>query len=476
MRICFVASEANPFIKTGGLADVVFSLSDEFSKLGNEVSIIIPFYRRTKETLSVSVEYLGSFNLQMSWRNIETKVCRAKHRGISYYFIENDFFFGRTNVYGETDDGERFAYFTLASIEVIRMMNLKPNIIHIHDWQVGMLPCVIKEKHDEYFDKTRFVLTIHNPAFHGFFEHGFILDTYGLNNECYNNGNIRFENEVSTLKAGIIYADKITTVSPTHHDELLSTIGSYGLCGALKDREFDFCGVLNGIDYYEFDPESDKNIESTYNIESFYDGKQKNKNALLKRMGLPENSLPVFGLVSRLTWQKGINHIIPMIHEMVNKGCYFVILGSGEYDLEQQFEDVRRRYPDRVSIYIGYNDELAHLIYAGSDFFLMPSLFEPCGLSQMISERYGTLPIVRMTGGLRDSVICFDNSNSDVANGFGYAPNDCCEFIRTVQYAFDTYWNLPLRKKLIVNAMKTDNSWLKSAEFYLGIYREIIGK
>ena len=476
MNITFVASEANPFVKTGGLADVVYALGDEFANNKHNVNIIIPFYSKIKNSIFLNVDYLGSFDVHMSWRHVETKVCYVKYRNINYYFIENDRYFARKGLYGESDDGERFAYFTVAAIELIKKYDIKSDIIHLHDWQVGMFPCVVKEKKDPYFANTKFVCTIHNPAFQGLFNKDFIIDAYEVPPHVYNDGTIRLGDNASTLKAAIMYSDKVTTVSPTHRSELLTSEGSKGLDGALRLRELDFIGILNGIDYNEFNPSIDKSISATYSVEDFYNKKQKNKEALLKRFSLKDSGLPVFGLVSRLTWQKGISLVFPMIRAMVQRGCNFVILGSGEYELEQGFEQIRKEFPDNVGIFIGYNDDVAHLIYAGSDFFLMPSLFEPCGLSQMISERYGTLPIVRMTGGLCDSVICYNNENADVANGFGFAPNSVEEFVRTVTYAFDTYWNLPLRKKLITNAMNTDNSWKKSASIYLKVYKSAMGK
>lgn len=476
MNITFIASESNPFIKTGGLADVVYSLADKYASLKHNVNIVIPFYTLLKNKLTMNVTYLGNFNLKMSWRNIDTKVCYVKYRGINFYFIENDYYFGRSNLYGEGDDGERFAYFSLASIELLKHFKIKSDIIHVHDWQVGMIPVVCKVNEHCYFKNSRFVLTIHNPAFQGNYETGFILDTYSLPYEIYENGSIRFKDGVSTLKAGIMYADKITTVSPTHREELLTSDGGYGLDGSLRCREYDFVGVVNGIDYDEFNPSKDEYIAATYNLTTFYKGKSINKEALLKKFGLPNKGQPLYGLVSRLTWQKGINLVIPTIRELVRRGAQFVILGSGEYALEQEFESLHKEYPDNVGIYIGYNNKLAHLIYAGSDFFLMPSLFEPCGLSQLISERYGTLPIVRLTGGLKDTVTVFGVNDELTANGFGFVDYNAYEFARTVHYSYDLYWILPIRKQLIKNAMKTDNSWDKSSKFYLGIYQELVNK
>lgn len=474
MRIVFVASEANPFIKTGGLADVVYSLSAEFASLDHEVAIILPFYSKIKDNITSSLEKIGTFTQDMGWRKVDCHVYHTIFRRIHYVFLENDRYFARRNIYGEQDDGERFAFFSLASINFLRTFNLRPDIIHVHDWQAGMIPCLLKESKDDFFSQTKSIITIHNPAFQGIFDRDFILDIYNLPSYVYDDGAIRLNDKVSTLKAGIMYADRITTVSPTHREEILTTEGR-GLEGALRLREYDFIGILNGIDYNEFSPMTDKLIASNYNDDDFYQEKQINKEVLLKRFNLNNLGLPVYGLVSRLTWQKGIDLVIPMIRTMVHRGCSFVILGSGEYELEQQFEQLRREFPYNVGIYIGYSNDLAHLIYAGCDFFLMPSLFEPCGLSQMISQRYGTLPIVRQTGGLNDSVICYNNQNADKANGFGFKPNSVEEFIRTVSFSFDIYWNLPLRKKLMKNALDTDNSWVKSAAQYLNVYKDALG-
>ena len=473
MKITFLASEANPFIKTGGLADVVYALAEQYVSEKHEVNIIIPFYSKIKNSIFIPLEYLGSFKMMLSWKSVEVKVCLGKYRGISYYFIENDEYFARGQIYGEGDDGERFAFFTMASIEVMKRFNIPANIVHLHDWQVGMLPCVVKENKDPYFKKSKFVFTIHNPAFQGIYDPDFILSYYQLRRDCYENGNIKMHDQCSTLKAGIVYSDKITTVSPTHREELLTADGGMNLDFILNIRKDDFVGILNGIDYNEFNPGHDKKIPATYNKQNYYSKKSQNKEALLAKFGLRNLGLPVYGLVSRLTWQKGIDLMYPLVRSLAWRGCVFLFLGSGEYGHEQGLEQLRKEFPDNVGIYIGYNDEIAHLIYAGSDFFLMPSLFEPCGLSQMISEAYGTLPIVRTTGGLKDSVVCYDGSNDDVANGFGFQDNNADEFIRCVSKSFDVYWNLPLRKRLIRNAMATDNSWKKSAEKYIQLYKSI---
>lgn len=468
-----VASESRPFCKTGGLADVVYSLSKELASMKEEVLIIIPYYSSIK--LSSSAKKVFSIELNMAWRTPKAEVYLEKYEGISYYLIKNDQYFARGHLYGDYDDGERFAFFTLAAEKVLRKLKKAPDIIHIHDWQGGMLPCIIKEnKSDNFFKNTKFVGTIHNPAFQGLYPKIVLGDLYNLSDDLFDNGQVRFKDQVSTLKTMLVYCDKLTTVSPTHHLELLSPEGSMGLDSVLKFREFDFSGILNGIDYLEFNPENDKNIAKEYNLETVLEGKKANKKALLKLFNLPVDDAPVFSLVSRITWQKGFNLVFPAAEELIKKGAKVIMLGSGEHEYEQMWEDLRNKYPKNVGIYIGYNDPLAHKIYAGSDFFLMPSLFEPCGLGQMIAQRYATLPIVRRTGGLKDSVINYDGKNGDVSNGFGFDEYSVSEMNRTCLYALDTYKNKRVFNKLVRNAISTDNSWEKSTKEYLKVYKELV--
>ena len=477
MKIVMVSSESRPFCKTGGLADVVYSLSKELAVLGEDVSIIIPYYDSVARQIPKSeLKKAASFNTHMSWRQQSVDVYHAKRDGINYYFIENRQYFERGHIYGDFDDGERFAFFTLAVKEFLLTKKLYPNIIHVHDWQAGMLPCLLKTDPDCYkkFMKTKFVFTIHNPAFQGLMPKFTLGDFYNMTDELFDNGSVRFKDQVSTLKSGIVYADKITTVSPTHHLELLTPEGGMGLDGVLRYREWDFSGILNGIDYLEFNPGDDKVIAKKFNENNIEEAKKANREALFKEVGIVNNDGPVFSLVTRITWQKGFDIIFPAVEELINRGANIVMLGSGEYHYEQKWEELKRRYPDRVGLYIGYSDPLAHKIYAASDFFIMPSLFEPCGLGQMIAQRYGTLPIVRRTGGLKDSVICYDGSNRETANGFGFDAYSEYEMRRTAHYAFDVYQDKKLLHQLMKNAMLTDNSWQKSTQEYLKLYKLLV--
>ena len=477
MKILMVASESRPFCKTGGLADVVYSLSKELAVLGEEVSIVIPYYDSVARQLPKSeLKKVCSFNTHMSWRQQTVDVYGVVRDGINYYFIENRQYFERGHIYGDFDDGERFAFFTMAVKEFLLTKKYYPNIIHVHDWQAGMLPCLLKVDPNcqKKFAKTRYVFTIHNPAFQGMMPKFTLGDFYNLTDELFDNGAVRFKDQVSTLKAGIVFADKITTVSPTHHFELLSPEGGMGLDTVLRYREWDFSGILNGIDYLEFNPSGDKIIAKQFDADSIEAGKKANRKALFKELGISNNDGPLYSLVTRITWQKGFDIIFPAVEELISRGANIVMLGSGEYQYEQKWEELKRRYPDRVGLYIGYSDPLAHKIYAASDFFIMPSLFEPCGLGQMIAQRYGTLPIVRRTGGLRDSVICYDGGNAKTANGFGFDAYSVYEMKRTSHYAFDVYQDKKLLHQLMKNAMLTDNSWQKSTQEYLKLYKLLV--
>ena len=472
MNIVMVASEARPFCKTGGLADVSYSLSKELASMGEKVTIILPFYDVCKNNPNFHYTYVTDVDIRMSWRHQKLGVFSSTSDNIQYYFIDAPHYFNRGHLYGDFDDGERFAAFCHAAKALMIKLELKADIVHCHDWQTGMIPFMIKKgEYNSAFKNTKTVLTIHNPAFQGILPQFCLGDLYNMSDDYFYNGSVRLRDQISTLKAGIVYADKITTVSPTHREELLTPQGSMGLSGDLTLREGDFCGFLNGIDYKEFNPSDDKNLAEEYTVENMLAAKAKNKKKLFKQMNLKDYKRPLYSIVSRMTWQKGFDIMEPTIHELAQRGCNIVLVGSGEYAQEQKWEALRAQYPDKIGIYIGYNDALAHLVYGSSDFFLMPSLFEPCGLGQMIAQRYGTLPIVRRTGGLRDSVINFDSSNEEYSNGFGFDNYACDDLKYTSVYAYDTWFNKKLFERLCKNAMNTDNTWRKSATLYLGLYK-----
>ena len=477
MKIAMVTSEANPFVKSGGLADVTFSLSKELVILGEEVAVFMPLYKSIVATHSDKLQLVSEFDVSMSWRRQHAKIYRTYYEGIIYYFVQNDYYFLRDNLYGYNDDIERFAFFTIAVRNAFKALGFKADVVHLHDWQPGMLPVLIKEqnKNDPFFNNFRFILTIHNPAFKGIFDKYFLNNYYELSDDLYDSGMVRFENAVSTLKSAIIYSQKIATVSYTHRNELLASDSEHGLSSILELRRDDFVGIINGIDYDEFNPKTDHAIQYQYNGVNVAKGKEENKRALLNHFNLKYEGQPVFGLVSRLTWQKGISLIMAKAKFLLKNGASIIILGSGEKELEQQSEWLRSQYIENVGIYIGYSSELAHLIYAGSDFFLMPSLFEPCGIGQMIAQRYGTLPIVRYTGGLKDTINGYDGSNLEVANGIGFEHFD----EDGMQYGLDLALRLYQDKEALLairrNAMKLDRTWKKSALAYIKLYQSLLG-
>lgn len=477
MKVLMVASEANPLAKTGGLADVVYALSVQLLKDGTDVRIVMPYYATINNKLENEPIFVGEFNVVLGWRNQLCKIYETVIDGVTYYLLDNPQYFHRKNLYGFHDDNERFAFFTIAVKQLLKIVDFIPDVLHLHDWQAGMLPALIEyEKHfEKRFAAIKYVLTIHNPAFKGVFDPYFLGDYYGLGNEIFENGKARLNDAVSSLKCAIMYAHKITTVSPTHREELLYTSVSQGLEGALELRKDDFVGILNGIDYKEFDPSKDRLLEHNFNKTNFASKKTLNKVALLEKLNLKiDADAPLFGIVTRLTWQKGIDILVPGIRKILSSGGRVVVLGSGEYNYEQALEYLRSEYPSSLAIYIGYNDELAHQIYGASDFFLMPSLFEPCGISQMISLRYATLPIVRITGGLKDTVIPYMDGNLKVANGFGFYDYSAEALENTIAWAMDNYFNKESLAVLRKHALAANNEWKNSATKYLALYKSLI--
>lgn len=473
-----ICSEAAPLVKTGGLGDVTSALSKELTKQEQDVVMVLPYYKVIKENKSLKVKFVSEFHIQMSWRNQYVGIFTAKINGVKFYFIDNESYFKRDNIYGYDDDAERFAFFCLASLETLRNVKFKPDVIHVHDWHSAIIPCLIKERfnQDPFFKGTKSILTIHNPEFKGFLDKYFLKNYFDLSDYIYDIGNVRFEGMVSTLKAGIHYADIVTTVSPTHRDELFTYRLSQGLNYCLELRRDDFYGILNGIDVEEFNPRTDKKIAANYNESSFLKSKNICRKNLLETYKLPHTKGPIFAVVSRLTEQKGIDLILRNIDHIVGNGATLLILGSGERSFEQRFEQYRAKYPENVGIYIGYNNDLAHKIYAGSDFLLMPSAFEPCGISQMIAQAYGCLPIVRETGGLKDTVIHFDGKNTKKANGLVFKELVSERLGETINSALALYDNKEQMKKLIKNAMSLDLSWACSAKKYIELYEKVLKK
>lgn len=475
MKILMVASESAPLAKTGGLADVVYALSKELAILGEEVSVVMPFYGTIKRIPDQEIRFLANVQVPLGWRFQNAKIYKTFIDGITFYLVENEYYFGREGFYGYEDDTERFAFFSVAVRNMLQTIKLKPDVIHVHDYHAGMLPALIKIQNAKtrYFSKMKFVVTIHNPAFQGEFHPDLLPDFYDIRKSHFEDGTLRYRDKVNALKAAIVFADKINTVSPTHAKELLTPEGSKGLDGILKLRQDDFVGILNGIDYDEFNPETDKYIPHKFTYKTIKE-KEKNKVELFNELNLHVDSkTPLFAMVSRLTWQKGLDLVIAAIKDVLNEGAAVAIVGSGEYGYEQALEGLRAKYPNQMAIYIGYNNALAHRVYAASDFFLMPSLFEPCGIGQMIAQRYGSLPIVRATGGLKDTIIGYDGTNEKVADGFSFDKYDEYWMKLTTNYALLQYKNAKVFKALRKNAMHKNNNWAEAGKKYLALYKSV---
>jgi len=479
MKIIHVSSESNPFIKVGGLGDVVYSLCRKLVNKRDDVRIILPMYKNMKGLDFKSLKKVGNASVYLAWRNQGFDIFEGVVNGIIFYFIQNDYYFThRQNTYGYFDDGERFAFFTLAAKTLIETLNLNPDIVHIHDWQVGMLPVIVREQNpiNKNFVNAKFIMTIHNPAFQGRYGRPILGDLYNLSDDLFYSGKVRFSGDVSTLKSGIEYADMITTVSPTHAFELTTPEGSWGFDGILSGKGNAFKGILNGIDYDEWNPRKDKLIHRKYGGPDVVVGKRKNKDLLFKEFGLKNNQKPFFVVVSRLTYQKGVDLIIDAMEQLLTRGYPCFVLGSGEWDYENKLNELHRQYPNLMGVYIGYSDQLAHRLYASSDFFLMPSLFEPCGIGQLIAERYGSLPIVRKTGGLVDSVINYNGNNLDQANGYTFYDNNTDSFMGAINWALEQFKKNhdSVHLKLMNNALRTVNSWSKSAKEYQDLYKKLL--
>lgn len=470
MKIIFAAGESSPFVKTGGLADVVWGLSKALVRKNHKVSVFLPFYRKVKEVPD-KYDWFDAFDVAQGWRMTHVNILHCQRDGVDFYFVECDQYFGRYGIYGYNDDAERFSLFSLAVKKAIIRNKFNPDIVHVHDWHAGLIPLMLADAGLKF----RSVITIHNPAFQGYINPMQLGDLTNLPTVYYGEGLLRFNDMVSMLKGGIATCDVITTVSKTHAKELVDDKVSFnGLGNVMESRQLDLFGIVNGLDYDEFCPDQDELIEKKYDLSNFKTGKKANKAALLKAMGFshPNSVQPVFGVVTRLTSQKGIDRILRIIPEIIKNSGKLIVLGQGEWDLEQGLEWYARNFPENIKIFIGYNNKLSHLIYAGSDFFLMPSKFEPCGLGQIIAMHYGSLPIVSKVGGLNDTVCSFYD-HRETATGFSFENWDENCFDYSIEFVCDMY-NKKELDPLIENAMSIDFSWDKQVDQYIDLYKTIL--
>ena len=471
MKVLFASSEAYPFAMSGGLADVAGALPKALRKRFVGCRIILPLYGTISEELRNKMSFVCSVTVPVSWRRQYCGVFEAHQDGVIYYFIDNQFYFKRDSLYGHYDDAERFAFFSRAVLEVLPHIDFKPDIIHCNDWQTALIPVYLDAfyKGAEFYKDIKTVFTIHNIQYQGQYGGEILGDVLGLPEE--RRGIVEYGDCINFMKGAIQCADKVTTVSPTYANEILSPYYSHGLDGILKQFTYKTTGIVNGIDVDVYNPETDKLIYKNFSVEDI-SGKAVNKASLQKELGLPQNpDTPLIGIVTRLVKHKGIDLVKCVFEEIVNQDVQFAVLGSGEWEFETFFYEMSKKYPEKVGLKLGFNPTLAHRIYAGADMFLMPSQSEPCGLAQMVALRYGTIPIVRETGGLNDTI---KDSHDGFGNGFTFKNYNAHDMKYTVMRALEGYKHKDGWSILRERAMKCDNSWKTSANAYLGLYKEIV--
>ena len=479
-KILFASSEAVPFIKTGGLADVVGSLPKYFPKNEYDVRVVLPKYMCMDRKYTEEMKLVTECQVQLNWRTQYAGVYERKEDGVTFYFIDNEYYFAGPAPYGQIyQDAEKFAYFSKAVLTILPEIGFQPDIIHCHDWQTGLIPVFLEAqfRQNEFYRYMRTVYTIHNMKFQGRWYVDAIRDVTGLDSSYFTIDKLESYGNANLLKGGIVYADHITTVSETYAKEIQSTEGGEGLDGLMRAKSFALSGIVNGLDYNVFDPKKDPAIAKklTGDVSSY---KKANKQALQKETGLEEDTDKfLLGMVSRLTDQKGFDLVDYMMDEILgDERIQIVVLGTGEQRYEDMFRYFAQKYPGRVSANICYSEEFAHRIYAGCDAFLMPSLFEPCGLSQLMSMRYGTVPMVRETGGLKDTVEAY-NEFEHTGTGFSFHNYNAHEMLYMIRYACKIYFGYPEEwEGIIRRGMAMDYSWAASASKYAEIYEGLYAR
>ncbi len=474
-NILFVASECVPFIKTGGLADVVGALPKYCNKDEFDIRVLIPNYKSIPQKYKSQMRYKTHFYMDLAWRTQYVGVLEMELDGVKFYFIDNEFYFAGDKPYGEIyQDIEKFAFFSKAALSAMPVLDFRPDIIHCHDWQTGLIPVMLHDsfQNNPFYHGIKTVMTIHNLKFQGVWDKKTIQDITGLSSYYFAPDKLEAYGDANYLKGGIVYADMVTTVSRTYAEEIKTPFYGEGLDGLMNARSNCLRGIVNGLDYDVWNPETDPYIVNNYNAINFRKEKVKNKTALQEELGLAVNDkIFAVGIVSRLTDQKGLDLVDYVIEELCAPDMQFIVLGTGDPKYENLFRHYEWKYKDRVSANIYYNNERSHKIYAACDAYLMPSLFEPCGLSQLMSLRYGTVPIVRETGGLKDTVEPY-NQYENTGTGFSFRNYNAHEMLNAVRYAKDVYYNHKREwNKIVDRGMAADFSWKASAGQYEDLYR-----
>ena len=478
-KILFVTSEAVPFIKTGGLADVAGSLPKYFDKEYFDIRVMVPKYLCMKQEWRDQMQYVTHFYMNLAWRSQYVGILELEYEGIKFYFVDNEYYFSGPKPYGNIyEDIEKFAFFFMAAISALPSLDFRPDIIHCHDWQTGLVPVFLNDsfQNNPFFQGIKTIMTIHNLKFQGVWDMKTVKDITGLSASYFAPDKLEAYGDANYLKGGIVYSDAVTTVSETYAEEIKMPYYGEHLDGLMCARSNSLRGIVNGIDYHEYNPETDKFLFRNYNAVNFRKEKVKNKLALQEELGLEVDAKKMMiGIVSRLTDQKGFDLIAYVMDELCQDAVQLVVLGTGEERYENMFRHFAWKYQGKVSANIFYSEAMSHKIYGSCDAFLMPSLFEPCGLSQLMSLRYGTVPIVRETGGLKDTVEPY-NEYENRGTGFSFTNYNAHEMLNTVRYAERIYYDKKREwNKIIDRAMAVDFSWASSAKKYEELYNWLAG-
>lgn len=471
-KILYVAGEALPFASSGGLGDVIGSLPASLTEESdNDIRVVMPLYSHIDEKYRSQFEYIGYDFIRLSWRTQYVGVFRYVHKGVTFYFLDNEFYFKRHALYGEYDDGERFAFFCRAALEIMPLIDFFPDILHAHDWHAALSVIYLKQCYsriDDRYARMKAIFTIHNIQYQGIYDFAILGDVFGLmpsDREI-----VEYSGCINLLKGAIVCADAVTTVSPTYAKEILSPKFSHGLDYVLNSFSFKLSGILNGIDKDYYNPSKDKEIFANYSSRNT-EGKKLCKSGLQRMLGLPERDVPLVAVISRLVSHKGLDLVMLAGDDILQDDIQLVVLGQGDKSYESYFENLAERYPDKCRALITYNRDLSKKIYSAADIFLMPSKSEPCGLAQMICSRYGAVPVIHETGGLYDSIK--DIGNLGGGNGFTFAAYSAYEMLGSVKRAASMFYeNREEFDKLQKKVMRVDFSWKQSALSYIELYNK----
>ncbi len=476
MNVVFVASEAAPFAKTGGLADVAGSLPKALCSSNVNVEVFLPLHAKIDTSFRSEMTFVGETEVTLGWRHQYVGLFKLEYDRVTYYFIDNEYYFKRHQLYGDGDDAERYIYFSKAVLAALKFLDLKPEIIHTHDWHTAAVNVLLDyyKKHDPFYDHIKTVFTIHNLRYQGVFDPYVLGDLLNLPNEYFQEESLKFYDSINLLKGGIVYSDHITTVSKSYAHEITYPYFGENLDGIIQKYEYKLTGIVNGIDYDLYNPSKDPNIVIHFDKRSLK-RKSELKMHLQIKFGLPvDPNIPMIAIVSRLVDMKGLDLVDHIMEELLQEDIQLVVLGTGEKKYEDMFKYYQYRYPHKISARIYFDQFESHEIYAGTDLFLMPSLFEPCGLSQLIALRYGSIPIVRQIGGLKDTVIPFNKFTGE-GNGFCFMNYNAHELLFTIKEALERFKDKPNWNLMIKHAMSADHSWKTSSKEYLEIYYKILG-